>query len=309
MKKAFTLIELLVVIAIIAILAAILFPVFTQAKTQAKKATSISNLKQVGLAFQMYANDSDDMLPRQDDCVGKSSLNPAHNNLPLNDAACFGGGPYYFRTNHYSWQKWVMPYVKNVDLYFHPAMTKDPAQWNTHGEIFNGYALNLALTGALDFSARGVFKASGNRQSFLGGSYSSIPSPSDAMLVMELASTKINFLPTYLYGSGTDMTAMPAATRELWAPMFYKWTSATNCTPTTELDPKAAPFAGQIVMAKSDGSAKAMPVARFLAETPTGAEFVAKPSAWDCGPTSGARTIGTAVPAMPTKKYPLWGLE
>lgn len=64
MKKAFTLIELLVVIAIIAILAAILFPVFAQAKEAAKKTQSISNLKQIGLAWTMYATDHDDMLMR-----------------------------------------------------------------------------------------------------------------------------------------------------------------------------------------------------------------------------------------------------
>lgn len=46
MKKGFTLIELLVVIAIIAILAAILFPVFAQAKTAAKKTTALSTVKQ-----------------------------------------------------------------------------------------------------------------------------------------------------------------------------------------------------------------------------------------------------------------------
>ncbi len=56
---AFTLIELLVVIAIIAILAAILFPVFAQAKLAAKKASDLSNLKQIGLATMMYTNDSD----------------------------------------------------------------------------------------------------------------------------------------------------------------------------------------------------------------------------------------------------------
>ena len=59
-RKAFTLIELLVVIAIIAILAAILFPVFAQAKTAAKKAVSLSNSKQVDLANLMYATDNDD---------------------------------------------------------------------------------------------------------------------------------------------------------------------------------------------------------------------------------------------------------
>lgn len=60
MRRAFTLIELLVVIAIIAILAAILFPVFAQAKRAAQVAASISNLKQNGNAFMLYANDYDD---------------------------------------------------------------------------------------------------------------------------------------------------------------------------------------------------------------------------------------------------------
>jgi prepilin-type N-terminal cleavage/methylation domain-containing protein/prepilin-type processing-associated H-X9-DG protein len=62
-SKAFTLIELLVVIAIIAILAAILFPVFAQAKLAAKKASDLSNLKQIDLSFFMYGNDYDDYLP------------------------------------------------------------------------------------------------------------------------------------------------------------------------------------------------------------------------------------------------------
>ncbi len=61
--KAFTLIELLVVIAIIAILAAILFPVFAQAKQAAKKTVCLSNMKELGLAFQMYGGDNDDNFP------------------------------------------------------------------------------------------------------------------------------------------------------------------------------------------------------------------------------------------------------
>jgi len=67
MKKAFTLIELLVVIAIIAILAAILFPVFAQAKASAKNSTSLSNIKQIGLAQHMYFADNDDQNPQGDD--------------------------------------------------------------------------------------------------------------------------------------------------------------------------------------------------------------------------------------------------
>ncbi|MBC7328591.1 prepilin-type N-terminal cleavage/methylation domain-containing protein, partial [bacterium] len=55
-KKGFTLIELLVVIAIIAILAAILFPVFSRARDNARKAACLSNAKQIGTALMMYAH-------------------------------------------------------------------------------------------------------------------------------------------------------------------------------------------------------------------------------------------------------------
>jgi prepilin-type N-terminal cleavage/methylation domain-containing protein/prepilin-type processing-associated H-X9-DG protein len=62
-KKAFTLIELLVVIAIIAILAAILFPVFAQAREKARQTSCLSNLKQLGLGFEMYKQDYDGIYP------------------------------------------------------------------------------------------------------------------------------------------------------------------------------------------------------------------------------------------------------
>jgi prepilin-type N-terminal cleavage/methylation domain-containing protein len=92
-QRAFTLIELLVVIAIIAILAAILFPVFAQAKTAAKKTQSLSNVKQVGTSMFIYTADYDDV-----NVIGE-----------------YGSGDF-----HVTWIAAITPYVKNGRTFRNP---------------------------------------------------------------------------------------------------------------------------------------------------------------------------------------------
>jgi len=309
MKKAFTLIELLVVIAIIAILAAILFPVFAQAKLAAKKATSISNQKQMGLSLIMYAGDYDDMYPREDGCTLNDSFNPAFNVQPAGTSPLpwCSSTVFAFRDNHYEWYKWTLPYVKNQQMFFHPVITKDPTNWAA-GELSGGYALNIAITGALNINlTTGAIASFGGRTSWLGGSATSVPAPADAMLLMEQTTASV----VGGYEAGTtanhlNLTYYPLAVKEHWMGYFYKQGGSGPCgSQVGVLDPVSSPFANSVPLSYCDGHTKAIPAGQFLANTPTYSQFGLSGNVY-CGIT--AAYYGNGTPSWTAGAWPMWGL-
>ena len=126
--NGFTLIELLVVIAIIAILAAILFPVFSRARENARRSSCQSNLKQIGIGLMQYVQDYDERFPAY---VFTDSINTS------------------------SWVRlWVQPYIKSTQVFACPSAKEYTAASSTVA------AADTAQTAAIADPPNGFFVSS-----------------------------------------------------------------------------------------------------------------------------------------------------
>jgi len=173
MKKAFTLIELLVVIAIIAILAAILFPVFAQAKAAAKASVLLSNTKQLGLGFNIYLTDSDDVYPLA------AVLRPLDGTATQGLLGTGAAAPFPYNDDPYPqaiyvlpsrlnwaasyWHNAIYPYVKSTGIYSSPVASNVLLNANDGVPSWNATpgVDNLDYNGLLHhLSASAVYSAS-----------------------------------------------------------------------------------------------------------------------------------------------------
>ena len=211
-RNGFTLIELLVVIAIIAILAAILFPVFAQAKTAAKKTASISNVKQAALAAMLYMGDHDDVIPPM-----------IRNGTPTDGlgaqypSACFG------TFCRFGYPILLMPYSKNTGMFYCPQDTADDPTladpqgkgrfdqtsslyWYNFGH-YASYGFNRRYLNDIQVGAMGAF-------TYFGKSATSLGSPASTVMFAEASGKDV-------VSPGRPVVTNPIGYHRIDAPSFW----------------------------------------------------------------------------------------
>jgi prepilin-type N-terminal cleavage/methylation domain-containing protein/prepilin-type processing-associated H-X9-DG protein len=187
--KKFTLIELLVVIAIIAILAAMLLPALSSARASAKSAKCMANLKQIGSAIGMYADDNDDWIVpgqrREYDAKGKAK--------------------------QIKWYNIIQPYGIDYDKHSKATCLECPAETRKFVDVmtYTHYGTNSYVMGV--FSSDTSTRYQYQRTVFAN--------PTKVKLVMDLnaATTSIGYpsAASYRHGAGDDRNTTAATSTKV----------------------------------------------------------------------------------------------
>jgi prepilin-type N-terminal cleavage/methylation domain-containing protein/prepilin-type processing-associated H-X9-DG protein len=172
-RRGFTLIELLVVIAIIAILAAILFPVFAKAREKARQTSCLSNVRQIAIGAQSYAQD-------YDECTCPMSIVDPANGLSI------------------EYWSLIQPYTKNLQIFTCPShsMLRQPAWFSPNNAapfLMTSYAMNGIYANAGKDGWQHCDWADGDANhhgpGFTGMSMASIARPAQNILTWEACHT------------------------------------------------------------------------------------------------------------------------